>query len=267
VAPLWRSVGITYFGGWLDWAQEGSTLTLIGGLRGLGTRLTILVALLGGSLAAASARHINIDVVVRFLRPRLRLPVAVAGSVATAVVCFVAAWGLFDYLAIDGFHAEREATPSAKVAHVQEALGEQLFILRKQLGLDVRALPTVISGTRWDDEQRLNGRQWNEWVESAGFRDRYTKEQVDGMLAPESALDEPRLPFVVVPDGSPRSMLVPAMDLTYPFGFLMIGLRVLLRVVLLLVGFVLPFQAGGDEEYGYESRKKADAQPTGEEVS
>lgn len=246
IAPLWRSVGIGYFGGLLDWAQEGSALTLVNGLRGMGTRLTILVALLGGSLAAASARHINIDVVVRFLRPSFKLPVAVIGGLATALVCFIASWGLLDYLAIDGFHAEREASPRAKVAHIQHNVGEHWFVLRKQMGLDLRALPTVLSGTRWDDDSRMNGRQWNEWIESAGFRDRYTDEQVASIRAPDALLDEPRLPFMIVPDGSPRGMLVPTIDLMFPFGFFVIGLRMLLRILMLLTGVVVPFASGGD---------------------
>jgi hypothetical protein len=261
LAPLWREVGIDFFGGLLDWAQEGSSLTLVGGLRGLGTRLTILVALLGGSLAAATARHINIDVVVRFIRPSLRLPVAVAGGIATATVCFMASYGLLDYMANDGFHAEREATMRQKVSHIGDELGERLFILRKQIGLDLSAVPTVVSGSRWDHEGRMNGRQWNEWIEDGGFRDRYPSEEVDRILAPEEALDQPRHPFVVVPGGSPRGMLVPMMDLTYPFGFFIIGVRVLLRLLLLLLGVVKPFEAGGDDdsETGDEEDDSADA--------
>jgi len=41
------------------------------------TRLTLWLALLGGSIATAKGKHINIDVVMRFLTPRMRIPVAV----------------------------------------------------------------------------------------------------------------------------------------------------------------------------------------------
>ncbi|MBW2523023.1 MAG: TRAP transporter small permease subunit, partial [Deltaproteobacteria bacterium] len=226
------------------------------------------IGFLGAALATARDRHINIDVVVRFLKPQLRLPVAVAGGIATAAVCFTASYGLLDYLAIDGFHAEREATMGQKVTHIRGELGEQFFVLRKQLGLDVRAIPSVVSGKRWDHPGRMNGRAWNQWIEEGGFRDRYPKEEVDRILAPESALDQPRHPFVVVPGGSPRGMLVPAMDLTYPFGFFIIGLRVLLRVLLLLLGVVKPFQPGGDDEADEadedEDRSVDDAEPAAE---
>ena len=156
-APLWREVGVEGWGRALNWLQEGSTLTLFGGLRGVGTRLTLLVALVGASLAAASGKHINIDVVLRFLKPTLRLPVFLLGAVATASVCFFASWGFFDYVSIESFGLSREAPAGEKVATVREEVGQHFFILRKQVGLDFGALPKVLSGEPWDDPTRMNG--------------------------------------------------------------------------------------------------------------
>ena len=103
IAPLWRKVGVDRFDGILNWLQEGSNMTMLGGLRGVATRLTLLVALIGASLAAARSKHINIDVVLRFMRPSFRRPVHVAAALATAAVCFGASWGFFDYISIEGF--------------------------------------------------------------------------------------------------------------------------------------------------------------------
>src|SRR6185436_8373431 len=68
----WAGFGVDYTSNLLNWYQQACFLTLLGGLRGVGTRLTLLLALLGGSLATARGRHIVIDVVTRFVRPSLR---------------------------------------------------------------------------------------------------------------------------------------------------------------------------------------------------
>ncbi len=273
LAPLWRPVGIDYFGGLLSWGQDGSALTLFGGLRGVATRLTILVALLGGSLAAAAGRHINIDVVVRFLRPSWRLPIGVASALATAAVCLVASWGFLDYVAIYKFHADNDAPMTAKVATIRHGVGEQLFILRHQAGLDLRAIPAVLSGTRWDAPERMNGREWNAWLDNAGYAERYSPEQMQDIRAPESALDEPRVPFVALPGGrTARGMLIPGMDLTFPVGLFLIGLRVLLRMLLALGGRVSTDPEAADSkdedeegpEDSPEGSTNADSPPTPE---
>src|SRR5690606_14271320 len=112
------------------------TLTLFGGLWGLSTRLTMFVAMLGASIAAASGTHINIDVVIRLLPLGLRRPVGVAAAVATAFVCFAASWGFLDHIAITGFKADDKAPMSEKVDRVGEGMGEMFFAFRKQVGLD-----------------------------------------------------------------------------------------------------------------------------------
>ncbi len=268
LAPLWRSAGIEYFTGWLNWLQEGSTVTLMHGLRGMGTRLTILVALLGASLAAASGTHINIDVVVRFLKPRWRKPVAVCSGLAAALVCFVASWGFFDYIAMEGYHVDSDAKTSVKISKVASGVGEQFFYFRKQVGLDLRALPAVISGKQWDADDRMNGREWNEWLESAGFVDRYSKEEIATLRAPDNALDEPRAPFVVQPGPKPASgLLIRGMDLfIFPPGFFLIGLRFLLRVLLMLAGHISADPDARTEEE--EDEETAPSPPdTAEEVA
>lgn len=236
VAPSWRSVGVDYFGNVLNWLQEGSHLTMFGGLRGLSTRLTILLALVGASLAAAGGKHINIDVALRFIKPVLRVPVYFLSTVATAGVCFAAAWGFFDYTSIESFGAERDWARAKKVQHVSHHVSQGFFLFRKQVGLDLRALPHVLGGGKWDDDSRMNGRQWNEFLEKSGYRDYYTAEQVAAARAPESDLDAPRMAMVVVPDGSVRGILVHSMNLMFPVGFIILGLRFLLRLLMVVSG-------------------------------
>ncbi len=234
--PAWRAFGVEYFSHVLDWLQEGSTLTLFGGLSGISTRLTMLVALLGASLAAASGTHIAIDVVVRFIPEKLRKPVNIGGALVTALVCVVASWGFFDFISVTSFGAKPGETPSAKAAHVTAELGEHFFLWRKQAGLDLGALPKVLMGKRWDSPERMNGREWNEFLEQGGFVERYGAEKVATIKASKEDLDSPRVPFVVVPDGNARGMLVHGLDLIFPLGFLMIGLRMLLRALLVFAG-------------------------------
>ncbi len=246
--PAWRAFGVGYFTHVLDWLQEGSTLTLFGGLSGLSTRLTMMVALLGASLAAATGTHIAIDVVVRFIPASLRKPVHIVGALATALVCIVASWGFFDFISVTSFGAKPGETPGAKAAHVSSELGEHFFLWRKQLGLDFGALPNVLRGKRWDAPGRMNGREWNEFLDTGGFVERYGAKKVAAIKARKSDLESPRVPFVVVPDGNARGMLVHGMDLIFPLGFLMIGLRMLLRALLVFAGHQELAEHESDEE-------------------
>src|SRR6185436_15406065 len=79
IAKSWAKVGVDWSANLLNWYQQASTLTLLGGLRGVGTRLTLMLALLGGSLATAAGRHITIDLVSRFLKPKAKLRITLIG--------------------------------------------------------------------------------------------------------------------------------------------------------------------------------------------
>jgi TRAP-type C4-dicarboxylate transport system permease small subunit len=236
IAPLWRSTGVDYFGRMLNWLQEGSSLTMFGGLRGVSTRLTIILAMIGSSLAAASGKHISIDALLRFLSPKLRIVTFVLSTTATMAVCVAASWGFVDYISIESFAADKDATRGEKVAHVQHHVSQDLFLWRAQVGLDLEALPRVLGGGKWDDETRMNGRQWNQFVEESGYRDHFEKKEVDALLAPPEDLDAARIPMVVVPEGSPRGLLVHVLNLAFPIGLIVIALRLLLRIILVLSG-------------------------------
>jgi hypothetical protein len=222
--------GSGYFGNALNWLQDSSALTLFGGLRGVGTALTWLLAMLGASLATGSGKHINVDALIRFLRPRWQLPAVLLGWVVAAAVCFTSVWGFFDHIAIESFGAPASAAPGEKIDIALREQGRHLFVLRKQMGLDARAAIHVASGDRYDSW--LNGAQWNAWIRDGGWEGHFTEAQVKGILLPDTGERELHPPLVVVPSGeSNRGLLTRDLHLIFPFGLLVIGLRFLLRAL------------------------------------
>jgi TRAP-type C4-dicarboxylate transport system permease small subunit len=235
-AKAWDGVGSVYFSNLLNWMQDASSLTLIGGLRGLGTRLTVWLAMLGGSLAAASGKHIHIDVVRRFLPERLRMPTTMLAWSAAAAVCFTAAWGFTDHIAIGSYHVDRDAPASEKVAAIGHHASLGFFVLRKQVALDASTLPVVVAGKPYDSW--LTNEMWNERVKGAGWEKHFTQEEVDSLQMPPETGDQKRLPVVVVPGSTHTGLLVHLLNLVFPFGFIVIGLRFLLRALLAVSGHV-----------------------------
>lgn len=249
---------VDYFSNVRSWLQDGSTLTLMGGLRGLATRLTLWLALLGASLATAAGKHIHIDVIFRFLPKRLRVPAAIINFCAAAAVCFAGVWGFFDHIAIESFEAKADDAAGAKIARVAHHMGRHFFLARKQIGLDLRTLPHVLGGDRYD--QWMTAQAWNAWVKDAGFEGPFTADEVKTILLPEDASPPP--PLVISPDGTAtRGILVHDLNLVFPFGLLAIGLRFLLRALLTLSGHIpVDPDAAHKEEI---SGAKADAAKTG----
>lgn len=236
VAKAWDGVGSVYFSNLLNWMQDASALTLIGGLRGLGTRLTVWLAMLGGSLAAASGKHIHIDVVRRFLPERLRMPTTVVAWLGAVSVCFAAAWGFTDHIAIGSYHVDRNAPASEKLSEVGHHASLGFFVLRKQVALDLGTLPVVLSGDPYDSW--LTNAEWNERVKDAGWEAYFTPEQVASLRMPPEISDNTRMPMVIVPGTTATGMLVHLLNLVFPLGFVLIGLRFLLRAVLVVSGHV-----------------------------
>ena len=235
-AGLWTRVGVSYFANILNWLQDASSLTLVGGLRGLGTRLTIWLAMLGGSLAAASGKHIHIDVVMRFIPHKARLGTTLVTWIGAAVVCFTASWGFVDHIAIESYDVDRNAPASEKLAAIAHHTNEGFFILRKQLALDLSSLPHVLAGTPHD--QWLTNDEWNRRIEGAGWEDHFTPEQVATLKMTTESGKEFRLPIVMVPGETQQGLLKHLLNLVFPFGFFIIGIRFLLRGVLAVSGHV-----------------------------
>jgi hypothetical protein len=253
---------VGYFGNLKSWLQDGSTLTLMGGLRGVATRLTLWLALLGGSLATAAGKHIHIDVIFRFLPKRLRVPAAILNFSAAAAVCFAATWGFFDHIAIESYGSKAEDAAGAKIGRVAHEMGEHGFLARKQIGLDLRTLPRVLAGDRYD--QWMTSAAWNDWVRDAGFEDHYKPEEVKTLYVAPDAANPP--PFVVAPDGeATRGILVHDFSLVFPLGLLMIGIRFLLRAILTLSGHIPvdPDAAHKDDLQGHGGSAELNTNTTG----
>ncbi|MCA9631321.1 MAG: TRAP transporter small permease subunit, partial [Myxococcales bacterium] len=231
-AKAWASWGVEYSSNLLNWYQQASSLTLLGGLRGIGTRLTLLLALLGGSLATGAGKHITIDVVTRMVKPAVRKWMVLVGWVATAAICFVASWGFFDHVAIESFGAKNDDPAGKKISTSFESLGENFFIVRKQLGLDFKTLPHVLKGENY--ATYLKGSEWNQWLDESGMTERYGKEKTEGIRVPDDAT---RAPIVVIPGkGEPRGELISTANLVFPIGLFIIAMRFLLLTLLVLSG-------------------------------
>jgi hypothetical protein len=279
---VFANAGSTYFSNVLNWMQSASTVTLFGGLRspGLVTRLTLWVALLGASIATAQGKHINVDVVMRFLTPRLRVPVAVLGWMVAATVCAVGVWGFFDTIAIEHFKA-RITVPCAadptkdcdvgakdKLAHVGHEMKRDFFLLGRQMSLDTSTLPKVIGGAKYNEYMKAS--EWNPWLKGAAWTDYFAAEDVNGQLMDESQPDATRLPVINVPGSGEdtNGLLIRDLNLVFPFGLLMIALRFILRSLLAIGGVVKvdPDAQHGGEEAKHEAEAK-DADPDAKEVA
>jgi hypothetical protein len=255
IAPKWRTVGVEYFDNVKAWLQEGSTLTLMGGLRGVATRLTLWLALLGGSLATASGKHINIDVIFRFVPARVRLPIAVVNYCTAALVCLGAVWGFFDHIAIESHGAKADDSAGTKISTSMHRMGDHFFLARKQISLDLKSFPHIVKGDRFD--RWMAPKEWNDWVKDSGFDGRYPKELVDTIVVPEDA--PPHTPLVLAPDGeSTRGLLVHDLSLVFPFGMLVLALRFLLRAILSISGHIeVDPNAAHKEEIGQHTAQAA----------
>lgn len=248
-AKAWSGLGVDYASNVLNWYQQASFLTLLGGLRGVGTRLTMLLALLGGSLATGRGKHVVIDVLTRFVSYRVRVIMTLISWTVSAMVCVVAAWGFFDHIAIENFGARTEDSARLKLHRVAEQLGEDAFIARKQIALDFKSAPHVLlkneTYTEW-----LSANEWNQWVESAGFVERYGKQATEGLKVPEGST---RAPLVVIPGrGEPRGELINAAYLVFPIGLLVIAMRFVVRGLLAVAGHV-SFEPDETDEWSEHS--------------
>jgi TRAP-type C4-dicarboxylate transport system permease small subunit len=245
-ARAWASVGVNYSSNLLNWYQQACFLTLLGGLRGVGTRLTIFLALLGGSLATARGKHVIIDIATRFVSYKPRMVMVLIGWLVSAAVSGAAAWGFLDHISIENFGARADMTAGQKIGQVFHQLDEDFFIARKQIGLDLKSTPHILfRGETYADW--LKGKEWNAWLDDSGLPERYGKEAVEALKIPD---EDSRAPLIVVPGrGEPRGELINAANLVFPIGLTVIALRFLLRVLLAVSGHV-SVDPDESEEFG-----------------
>lgn len=270
IGRLWAHLGVAWFSNLLNWVQNASVFMLIGGLRGLVTRLTFWIAFLGASLATSRAKHIHIDVLLRYVPAKLRVPTAVVGWFGAAVVCLVAVCGFVDYIAIAQYQAMAtvpcpvdsnavcDAPVSDKLGFVAKETSADLFLLGRQASLDFRSLPRVLAGTPY--ETWMSASEWNSWLDGADWTSHYDKAAVDAQKVDASDPAATHVPAVEVPGrgGDARGLLVRELDLIFPFGFLMIGLKFLLRIAVVVSGNIRLDAASELDEDALQRAEKRD---------
>lgn len=266
IGKLMPHVGVQWSSNALNWLQNASALMLIGGLRGLATRLTLWVALIGASLAASRGKHIHVDVLLRYIPMKLRLPAALAGWIAAAIVCATGAVGFVDYIAIAAFRApaveacaadpskECDTTAGEKLGKVGHDISADFFLLGRQVALDLKSIPRVIGGTPYD--QWMTAAEWNEWLAGADWADHFDKSAVDALQA-DPAISPMHMPAVVVPGTGEdvRGILVRELNFVFPFGLMVISLKFLLRVLLALSGRISVDPNAAHQEEGLTHAK------------
>jgi hypothetical protein len=116
-------------------------------------------------------------------------------------------------------------------------MGTHLFVVERQLTLDVRSLPRVVVGTKYNGY--LTGTEWNAWIAGADWNAHFPAEQVAGLLVSPDRQSDFHIPAVSIPGGQEvRGILIKDADLIFPFGLLMIALRFILRSILAISGHV-----------------------------
>jgi hypothetical protein len=250
VGRLWAHVGVGYASNLLNCLQNASILMLVGGLRGVATRLTLWVALLGASLATSRGKHIHVDVLIRYVPEKLRAPTSVVGWLAAAIVSGVAVVGFVDYIGIAEFRVPaKQACPGEQSQTCDTPAGEKLagiahqmkadfFLFGRQASLDLMSFPRVMVGTPYD--KWMKAADWNAWLDGADWTAHFDKSAIDALHMDTSDPNATRMPQVVVPGTGEeaRGLLIRDANMVFPFGLAMISLKFLLRILLVLTGHV-----------------------------
>lgn len=258
VGALSGTRGAVVFGNIRDWLAASSSLTLVGGAAGLAKALTLWLALIGASLAAARGKHIGVDIGVRMMPERARMPSVTAAWVVSALVCFAASAGFVDYIAAEfrvdeGLCAKRldSDAVSARAGEIGCIARRDVFLLGRQLSLDAMTFPSVVRGEPFD--RALSEEQWNRWLRSTSWEPHFTSERVATLELHTGDATLRKMPLLAIPGGeNPQELLLRELRLIVPMGFAMIGLRLLLRAILAWLGLasVDPNVAHADEREG-----------------
>lgn len=245
----WVHAAVGWSSNVLNWLQNASALMLIGGLRGLATRLTLWLALLGASLATSRGKHIHVDVLARHLAPKHRVMARAAGWIAAAAVCVVGVVGFTDFISIAEFRASVvmpcpeqpakscETPPAEKLAVVRRKVGSDFFLLGRQASLDARSVFRVLGGRAYD--QWLTASEWNTWLDGADWSSHFGG-AVDALRMDPASPNALRMPQVSVPGGGEeaRGLLVRELNFVFPFGLAVIAIKLVLRALLVILGRV-----------------------------
>jgi hypothetical protein len=164
-------------------------------------------------------------------------------------MCTSGAWGFVDHIGIALFHGQASEAckddpakdcrvpASTKLGHMAHEMRTDLFLVGRQLSLDVRTLPRVVAGTRYNES--FTSGEWNAWLQSADWPAHFSADSVTSLVAPADRPGDPHAPAISIPGGGEvRGLLIKDADLVFPFGLLMMALRFLLRSLLAVSGHV-----------------------------
>ncbi len=207
-----------YFQNVAAFLQDNSSLTLLGGPRGLATRLTLALLFLGAGLATRQHKHIAIDVVAQAFAASTRLRARQLGLLVAAAVCLASAVGFFDFLAIDAFGAASGASVLDKMTVSGRRLNQHFFIFRRQLALDLRMVPKVLRGEAIDNG--LRAAEYNAWLAEADWASFFAQTP-----EPATERDTGVTPLVPALAGAPRGLLAKDLGLLVPFGLCWLAWR------------------------------------------
>lgn len=233
-------VGIFSGSNLLGWLQNSSVFALFGGLRGIVTRLTLWVALVGASLATAGSKHIHIDLLTRYLPRAVARRVSSTLYLLTSVVCFAAAVGFVDSIAVTKYGAEAfvacgegklcDTPVQSRLAAVARGMRTDWFVLRSQLSLDMGAALPVLLGNPYD--KSLTNAAWNAWLRAreSDFQAHFSKEVVQQLYAPSEDGHHP--PALAIPGLAQSGLITRDLNFVFPIGLLLIGIRFVLRGIL-----------------------------------
>lgn len=269
---LWAHTGVAYFSNIRNWFQTGSTVALFGGVSNIAKRTTVLLALLGGSIAAAQGKHINVDIMWRLVGNRARTVLATLGWLVASLVCFGATIGFIDGVAVAMYKVDDESfckddpSKTCKVPFGERAskfghvMRRDAFLFGRQASLDLKAIPKVASGK--DYKGWLYAAEWNAWIRESedDWKKYYAADDVK-QLYTDASDTSPRVPKIQIPGAqeNPQELLLRELTLIFPFGFFMIGLRFLLRCLLALSGHLkVDPNAQHAEDLGGEDKEKDD---------
>jgi hypothetical protein len=129
-------------------------------------------------------------------------------------------------------------------------MGRDLFLLGRQMSLDLKTGPRVLGGNKYKDY--LHPAEWNAWLKAGGWTDYFAADDVNGQLMDETDANATRLPIVNIPGTGEdtNGLLRRDADFIFPFGLLMIAIRFLIRSILAIAGYVKvdPDAIHGDPE-------------------
>jgi hypothetical protein len=190
------------------------------------------------------------------------------------LVCFFGAVGFVDYIAISVYRADAnkpcpgdaskscDTTAGEKGATVEHKVAADFFLLGRQASLDWKSVGPVLGGTPYD--KWMTASEWNTWLDGADWTAHFDKTAMDGVHMDPSQPDAKRMPQVPVPGTGEeaRGLLVRELDFVFPFGLVMIGIKFLLRILLILSGRIEV-----DPEAAHAEEDLANAQERDEEAS